>query len=188
MRICAPSINRVSAPAATEMQRLLARVTPKQSPEYHVEQSPRYFDPLDASASPDVPPSCSGLVARRAWPPWLRVTGDRNQIITVTAGLDDGSLGMVVRHPPHDDAHHADPSPPREQRERQLEEACKEPGADRPPSPEGGEGTTRDLLRGLCERHPHRRTGTEAAVDWARRGRHDIDALRGELDPEPLCQ
>jgi hypothetical protein len=50
-------------------------LTPKQSPEYYVEQSLKYFDTLDASASRESIPNYSELVARWEWPPWLKLTG-----------------------------------------------------------------------------------------------------------------
>jgi hypothetical protein len=50
-------------------------LSPKQTPEYYIEQSSKYFDTLDASASRESIPNYSELVARWEWPPWLKLTG-----------------------------------------------------------------------------------------------------------------
>ncbi|NLH48301.1 MAG: hypothetical protein GX444_06830 [Myxococcales bacterium] len=50
-------------------------LTPRQSPEYYVEQSLKYFDTLDSYADPRSIPNYSELVARWEWPPWLKLTG-----------------------------------------------------------------------------------------------------------------
>lgn len=49
--------------------------SPRQPPEYYVEQSLKYFDTLDTYADPRSVPNYSDLVARWEWPPWLLLTG-----------------------------------------------------------------------------------------------------------------
>lgn len=51
------------------------KMAPKQSPEYYIEQSLKYFDTLDTYADPRSIPNYSKLVARWEWPPWLKLTG-----------------------------------------------------------------------------------------------------------------
>jgi hypothetical protein len=50
-------------------------LVPKQSPEYYIEQSNKYFDTLDTSADPSSIPNYSELVSRWEWSPWLLLTG-----------------------------------------------------------------------------------------------------------------
>jgi hypothetical protein len=50
-------------------------MTPRQNPEYYIEQSLKYFDTLDSYTDPRSIPNYSPLVARWEWPPWLKLTG-----------------------------------------------------------------------------------------------------------------
>ena len=60
-----------------------ACLTPKQTPEYYIEQSQKYFDTLDVDADPESVPYYSELVARWEWPPWLKLTAyDRETMIS----------------------------------------------------------------------------------------------------------
>ncbi len=60
-------------------------LTPKQAPEYYVEQAQKYFDTLDVSADPKSIPTYSELSARWEWPPWLRLTGYGRAMLLDTA-------------------------------------------------------------------------------------------------------
>lgn len=62
-------------------------LSPRQSPAHYVEQGLRYFDTLDASADPASVPVYSALVARREWPPWLKLTGYGRDHLVSTAKL-----------------------------------------------------------------------------------------------------
>ncbi len=50
-------------------------LSPRQAPDYYIQQSLRYFDTLDLEADPASVPNYSELVARWEWPPWLKLTG-----------------------------------------------------------------------------------------------------------------
>jgi hypothetical protein len=50
-------------------------LNPRQSADYYVQQSLKYFDTLDVKADPASVPVYSDLVARWEWPPWLKLTG-----------------------------------------------------------------------------------------------------------------
>jgi len=69
---------------------LATALTPKQPPEYYVEQANKYFDTLDTSADPESVPNYSTLVARWELPPWLWLTGygRENMIVTTQIALD----------------------------------------------------------------------------------------------------
>lgn len=83
-----PSTSVTDACAASHADSALSRcLTPKQPAAYYVEQSQRYFDTLDVSASPATPPNYSELAARWEWPPWLKLTGYTAKILNDTASL-----------------------------------------------------------------------------------------------------
>ncbi len=48
---------------------------PKQSPDYYIDQSIKYFLTMQSDVSPFVQPNYSDLVVRWEWPPWLLLTG-----------------------------------------------------------------------------------------------------------------
>ena len=57
---------------------------PRQTLEYYIDQSSRYFDTLDVDADPRSMPRYSARVARWEWPPWLLLTGyEREQMIAL---------------------------------------------------------------------------------------------------------
>lgn len=62
-------------------------LTPKQSPEYYIEQSLKYFDTLDIEASEESIPNYAELVARWEWPPWLLLTGYGKETMESTAKI-----------------------------------------------------------------------------------------------------
>ncbi len=62
-------------------------LTPKQKPDYYVDQAQKYFDTLDASADPANIPTYSELSARWEWPPWLKLTGYERQMLLDTNKL-----------------------------------------------------------------------------------------------------
>ena len=59
-------------------------LTPKQPPEYYVEQSVMYFDTLASDVSVLVQPNYSLMVVRWEWPPWLLLTGLGNANLILT--------------------------------------------------------------------------------------------------------
>ena len=50
-------------------------LTPRQTPEYYIEQSEKYFLTMESTVSPLVIPNYAEQVARWEWPPWLLLTG-----------------------------------------------------------------------------------------------------------------
>lgn len=50
-------------------------LTPKQSAEYYIDQSIKYFLTMESSVSPFVIPNYAEKVVRWEWPPWLLLTG-----------------------------------------------------------------------------------------------------------------
>ena len=72
-------------PSERSNDALATALTPKQAPEYYVEQALKYFDTLDTSADPSSVPAYSTLVARWELPPWLWLTGyGRDNMIDTT--------------------------------------------------------------------------------------------------------
>lgn len=59
-------------------------LSPRQSPEYYVEQASRYFDNLDTRFDPEVLPAYSARTARWEWPPWLLLTGYERDLMIAT--------------------------------------------------------------------------------------------------------
>lgn len=79
---------KVDPLACNDESRALSRcLKPRQTPEYYIEQSQRYFDTLDVSVDPLIHPRYSELSARWEWPPWLKLTGYGAQMLTETASL-----------------------------------------------------------------------------------------------------
>lgn len=75
-------------------------LTPRQAPDYYVEQANKYFDTLDTGADPDNLPNYSDLVARWELPPWLLLTGfgRQNMIDSTRAALALEPSTVPVRH------------------------------------------------------------------------------------------
>ena len=73
------------SPSESSDDALATALTPKQTPEYYVEQAHKYFDTLDTSADPSSVPTYSPLVGRWELPPWLWLTGyGRDNMIDTT--------------------------------------------------------------------------------------------------------
>jgi hypothetical protein len=73
-------------------------LTPKQTPEYYIEQSVKYFLTMDSSVDIRVIPNYSRLVARWEWAPWLMLTGygDASMILSdIALKLNPTSYALI---------------------------------------------------------------------------------------------